>query len=143
MSRITFEIITPEGPKFSEEVYSVSLPTRQGQIGVLPHHVPLISIVTPGIVFIRRHEDASEDQAEPLATAGGFVEIDGRRVRLLADSAQRAEDIDELKAKEALAHAQQMRRTAKNHVDLAEALAIIEQNTARLKVAELKRRRRK
>lgn len=143
MAQITFEIVTPEGPKFGEEVYSVTLPTSQGQIGILPHHIPLITIVTPGVIFIRRHQDDSEEQAEHVATAGGLVEIDGKRVRLLADSAQRAEDIDELKAKEALEHARQLQRTAKNHVDLAEAVALIDQNLARLKVAELRRRHKK
>ncbi len=141
MSSLSFEIITPDGLKFQEDVYEVVLPTPQGTIGVLPHHIPLISIVTPGVISIRRH-DSAQEEPEHLATEGGFVEINGKRVRLLADTAERADDIDELKAQEALAQARQLRAAAKDQVSLADATALIEKQTARLKVAELKRRHR-
>lgn len=140
---ISFELITPLGPKFEEEVYEVVLPTPEGLIGVLARHMPLISIVTPGVLEIRRRASDTADQVEHIATSGGFVEIDGHRLRLLADTAERAEDIDELKAQEALKRAHTVKATNKDQVSLADATRLIELNTARLKVSGLKRRRRK
>lgn len=139
---ITFELVTPEGLKFQEDVFELLLPTPKGQIGILPHHMPLISIISPGVISIRKRQDDSDQTMENMATSGGFLEVSEKKVRLLADTAERAEDIDELKALEALERAKEMRDTAKDQVSLAEATSIIEQSTARLRVAELKKRRR-
>lgn len=142
MAQLSFEIVTPEGFLFQEEVYEVILPTPQGFIGILPHHIPLLSLVTPGVITIRRHADDADDQQDYVATAGGFVEIDGKRVMVFADSAERAQDIDELKAQEALTRAQALKQAAKDSVSLADAIGHIEHQIARLKVAELRRQRR-
>lgn len=139
---ISFEVLTPDGRKFQADVYSISLPTPDGLIGILPHHIPLISLVVSGVISIRHRANDQDDQQEHIATAGGFVEIDGQHVRLLADSAERADDIDELKAQEALARAQELKHEARDAVTLADAVGLIELHSARLKVAELKRRRR-
>ncbi len=143
MASLSFEIVTPHGQTFQSEVAQVQLPTPDGEVGILPHHIPLISVVSPGVISIKHHEGKTQGEFEHLATAGGFVEIDGRRVRLLADTAERAEDIDELKAKEALEEARQLLKNARTKVSLAEALSVIEQNMARLKVSELRRRHKK
>ncbi len=143
MAVLSFEIVTPQGVKFQSEVAQVQLPTPDGEVGILPHHIPLITVVSPGVISITHAEVRSGEQVEHMATSGGLVEIDGKRVRLLADTAERAEDIDELKAKEALARARELMQTARTQVSLADATALIEQNTARLKVSELRRRRRK
>ena len=140
-TQLSFEIVTLEGLKFQEDVWQVELPTPTGLMGILPNHIPLIGIVSRGVVSIRRHEEESDEAVESLATAGGFVEIDGKRVRLLADSAELAEDIDEMKAKEALVRAQELQRSARDVVSLSDATTIIQRETARLKVAEIKRRR--
>lgn len=141
---ISFEVITPEGLKFQEDVYQVSLPTRDGYIGILPSHIPLITLIVPGIITIDRHRGLDEfEKRERLATAGGFCDVDGKRVRLLADTAERAEDIDEEKAKQALEQAHTMRREAKDALTLEQAVRFISEETARLKVLELKRGWRK
>lgn len=141
MPSISFEVVTPEGLTWQEEVYSVILPTAEGEIGVLANHEPLVTIIKPGVIYIKRTATDSPDHLEHIATAGGFAEIGDKRVRVLADVAERADDIDEMKAKEALERAQEMRRTQKDEVALADAMGLIELNLARLKVAELKRRR--
>lgn len=141
--QLTFELITPEGPKFSGAVYEVILPTPTGQIALLPHHVSLIALINPGVISIRRHAEDTDDRMEDLASAGGIAEVDGKRVRVLADSAERAEDIDELRARQALEKAKFIRQSAADQVALADATGLIELNIARLKVTELKRRRRK
>lgn len=139
---ISFELVTPHGLAFQKDVYEVILPTAEGEIAVLPHHMPLITIITPGVIGLRQRADTPFEAIEHFATAGGLVEIDGRRVRVLADTAERAEDVDELAAKEALVRAKQLQRAAKDQVTVADATRLIESNLARLKVAELKRRHR-
>ncbi len=143
MSDLSFEIVTLEGLKFQEDVWQVELPTPNGLMGILPHHIPLISIVSPGVIRIWRRQDIADTDIENIATAGGFVEIDGGRVRLLADSAERAEDIDSLKAQEALERAKKMRAGAHDEISLSEVTGMIQRESARIRVAELKRRRRK
>jgi len=141
MASISFELVTPEGLKLQEDVYEVLVPTPNGQIGIFPHHMPLINIVSPGVISVRKREGDPDDNLEHMATSGGLMEIDGQRARLLADTAERAEDINEMRAKEALDRAMEMQKTAKDQVSLAEATSIIEQSTARLRVAELKRKK--
>ncbi len=141
--RLAFELLTPEGSKFSGDAYEIVLQTVDGQIAVLPGHVPLVTILVPGVLSIRQAANDPEERQERLACAGGVAEIDGKRVRVLADVAERAEDIDELKVKEALAKAQELKHAAADHTALADALSLIEINLARLKVTELKRRHRR
>lgn len=140
--QLMFELVAPEGLKFSGRTFEVILPTPEGQIAVLPHHIPLVSIVSPGVISIRHHQEDPDERLEHLACAGGVVTISGKRVRVLTDSAERAEDINELRAQEALARAQTLRHAATDQVSLADATRLIELNLARLKVAQLKRRRR-
>lgn len=139
---LTFELVTLEGIKFAEQCYEVMLPTPQGQIAILPHHIPLVSITVPGVISIRRNPNDGDERLEHFAGSGGLVEIEGKRVRLLADSAEAGADIDEAEAKAALEEAKQAQKQAGSQVALANAASIIEQHAARLKVAELKNRRR-
>src|SRR4051812_9836582 len=101
MATLTFEIVTPEGTKFSEEAYEVLLPTPDGQVGILPHHMELVSLATAGVISVRRREQDSDAQLEHFATTGGMIEINGEHVRLLADTADHSDDIDALAAQEA------------------------------------------
>lgn len=140
---LTFELVTKEGLKFSDEGYEIILPTPQGQIAILPHHIPLVALASPGVVSIRLRQSDSDEKLEHFAVSGGLVEIDGKRVRLLADTAEQADDVDEAKAKEALEHARELIKNAKDDVALADATAMIERNLGRLKIANLKRRRRR
>lgn len=141
---ITFELVTLEGVKFSEDCFEIVLPTPDGLIAVFPDHMPLISVVSPGVISIRAREKDADDKMEHFATDGGIVEIEeGKRIRLLADVAEQADDVNEMEAKTALERAQELRANADSQVDFAEASALIAQQTARLRVAELKRRKRK
>lgn len=140
---LTFELVTLEGVKYSEDCYEVIFPTPEGQIAIFPNHMPLISVISPGVISIRKREKDADDRMQLFATDGGILEIGkNHRLRLLADVAEEAEDVNELEAKEALKRAQELRANADSQVDLAEATAIIAQQSARLRVAELKRRKR-
>jgi len=141
---LTFELVTLEGIKFSEQAYEIILPTPEGQIAVFPEHMPLISVVSPGVISIRKRASDKDEQMEHFATDGGIVDIvHGKKLRLLADIAEQADDINEAEAKEALKRAEELRANADSQVDLAEASALIAQQSARLRVAELKRRKRR
>lgn len=138
---LTFELVTLEGIKFSEQCFEIILPTEQGQIAVFPNHVPLVSVATPGIVSVRIRETDPDSALHHYAINGGVIEVGEHRVRVLADEAQSAEDIDEGHAKAALQRAKELQKQAEGRVALADATALVERHLAQLKVAELKNRR--
>ncbi len=135
--KIKFSIITPERKVYEDVVDSVSLPTRDGEITILPHHIPLISTIIPGEVKIKRGEEEI-----PLVIAGGFVEVKGSsEVIVLADAAERVEEIDIERAEKARRRAEQlMREKAQDKVTFTEASAALQRALARLKVASKYRR---
>ena len=93
---LKLEIVTPEAKTYSEDVEMVTLPAAEGEMGIFPNHVPLMTQIVPGEVSVRK---GGRDYH--LAVGEGFVEITGERVAILTDMAIRAENIDEAKAEEA------------------------------------------
>jgi F-type H+-transporting ATPase subunit epsilon len=93
---LKLEIVTPEGVTYSEDVEMVTLPGSEGEMGILPNHVPLMAQVASGEIIARRG-----GREEWLAVGDGFVEITAERVAILTDMAIRAENVDEVKAEEA------------------------------------------
>ncbi len=137
--KIQFELTTPERIVLKTEVESVSLPTQQGEITVLPGHVPLVSNLMPGMITIRNGRDE-----QYLAVSGGFIEVQPRgRVIVLADTAERAEELDVKKIEEAREAARRAiaNRRAADDVSSAAAVAALERELARLKVAKKHRSR--
>lgn len=96
MATLKLEIVTPEGVTYSQDVEMVTLPGSEGEMGIFPNHVPLMTEVVAGEVAARRN-----GKDEWLAVGEGFVEITGNRVAILTDMAIRAENIDTAKAEEA------------------------------------------
>ena len=88
---IKFEIVTPERTVLKEEVVQVSVPTKEGEITVLPGHIPLVASLNPGVIEIVK-EDSTHNI---MSVSGGFIEVSKDRVVILADTAERAEEIDE------------------------------------------------
>ena len=97
---LRLEIVTPQATIFNEDVAMVTLPAVEGQIGVYPRHVRLITQIVPGEIIVNR---GAEDSF--IAVGEGLVEITGDRVRIVTDMAIPAERIDEAKAEEARARA--------------------------------------
>src|SRR5437870_5714331 len=95
-STLKLEIVTPEAKTYSDDVEMVTLPAVEGEMGVYPQHVPLVTQLVPGEVIVRKG-----DQESFLAVGEGFVEITGNRVAIMTDMAIAAENIDEAKAEEA------------------------------------------
>lgn len=138
---IHFELITPERILFQEEVYEAILPTTEGQISVLPHHIPLVTTIGAGVLSLRRKQSDSDSTLEHVATMGGFVEIRGDHIRVMADVAERADEIDELKVEQARKHAQELLHKSADEKEAAAAAAILERSLVQLKVVGLKKRR--
>lgn len=139
---LNFELVTLDGTKISEEVYEVLLPTPQGQVGVLPHHIPLVTIAVPGVISVRKHQNDPDNQMEVFATNGGAIEVINDMLRVLVDEADKPEDINEQEARKAYERARQLLREAKDQVELEEAHSLLQRHAVRLKVAEIRRHRR-
>ena len=131
MAKLQVELVTAEGRVLSEEADFVKLPGLGGELGVLPQHIPLLTPLKTGEVMLR-----NEGQEQHLFVAGGFVEVLPDRVVILADVAERAEDIDEANAEQARREAQEA--LAQEPGD-AEAAVQLERAIFRLRVAEIRR----
>jgi F-type H+-transporting ATPase subunit epsilon len=130
------EIVTAERMIFSDDVSAVIAWGVQGQLGILPHHAPLMTILQPGDLMIRK--DKEEDY---LVISGGFLEVRPDKVIVLADACERADEIDIARAEEAKRRAQETMKAAPLSAEAASAEAALRRSLARLKVAERKRRR--
>jgi F-type H+-transporting ATPase subunit epsilon len=140
---IHFELVTLNGVKHSSEVHEVILPTIDGQIAVFAGHAPLVSVAKTGMIAVRVRPVDPDDFLEYYAITGGVIEIMDDRVRVLVDEATKDEEVAEEEARTALAAAKELYREARDKMSLDKAQALIDREAVRLKVAELRRRRRK
>ncbi|HWN95474.1 MAG TPA: ATP synthase F1 subunit epsilon [Methylomirabilota bacterium] len=128
-STLKLEIVTPEGVTYSEDVEMVTLPASEGEMGIYPNHVPLMTQVASGEVAARRN-----GRDEFLAVGEGFVEITGERVAILTDMAVKAENIDEAKAEEARRRAEARLAEKLSDEESAMVSAALAHSLAQLKV---------
>lgn len=128
-SILKLEIVTPEGVTYSENVEMVTLPGSEGEMGIYPNHVPLMTQVTAGEVAARRN-----GRDEYLAVGDGFVEITGERVAILTDMAMKADNIDEAKAEEARRRAEARLSEKLGEEETATVSAALAHSLAQLKV---------
>ncbi len=136
---IKFSLITPERTALSEEIYEAILPSANGQISILPNHMPLVTLIVPGVISLRRQKGDSDDRMEHLATSGGFAEISHNVLKVMATTAERADELDELKIEAARQEAQRMARQAKDDIAHSDAVAQLETEIARLRVKNMKK----
>ena len=120
MTTLKIDVVSAEELIFSGEAKFVALPGVSGELGILPRHTPLITLIAPGAVRIQR---ADNDQEELIFVAGGVLEVQPDRVTVLADTAIRGTDLDEAKALEARKAAEDAISNAKGKMELAEAKA--------------------
>src|SRR5688572_25510257 len=131
---LKLEIVTPEAKTYSEDVEMVTLPGVEGEMGIYPMHVPLMTQIVPGEVSVLRN-----GQQYHLAVGEGFVEITGERVAILTDMAVKATDIDEAKAEDARKRAEARLAEKLSDEEVANVSAALAHSLAQLKV---KRRNR-
>ncbi len=134
---IKLDIVTAERMVYSEDVDTVIAPGVMGQLGILPKHAPLMTILEGGELLIRK-----SGQETYLAITGGFLEVRPDRVIVLADTAERAEEIDLARAEEAKRRAEERLAGRAPGMDLARAEAALHRSIVRLRVGERRRRRR-
>lgn len=139
MSFFTFELVTPEKIVLKQEADQITLPTPDGEITLLPHHIPLVTLVSAGELRLKK-----DNKEIPLLVTGGYLEVNGSFVRLLTDEAEHAAEIDETKAEEARQRAEKIQQEAyQDEKAYAEASAILERSLARLRIAKKYRRLRR
>lgn len=126
---IKFEVVTPEKVVSKQQVFQATIPTEAGEITVLPDHIPLVSILKPGVLELV----TAEKKTEIIAVSGGFIEVLRDKIVILADTAERAEDLDEsllLEAKERAVKAKQDAENADGY-DFSAVAARLEMEMAR------------
>ena len=129
MATLKLEIVTPEAKVYSEDVDMVTLPGVEGEMGVYPQHVPLLTQLAAGEVAVRKG-----GQDYYLAVGDGFVEVTGDKVSILTDMAIKAENIDEAKAEEALKRAEARLAEKLDDEEVATVTASLDHALAQLKV---------
>jgi F-type H+-transporting ATPase subunit epsilon len=130
------EIVTAERQVLSEEVDQINVPTRDGRIGVLPRHEPLLTVLGSGELDVIQGKERTL-----YALIGGFMEVMPDRVTILADTVERADEIDETRAEAARQRAEEQLRQHQGDIDMARAEAELRRATVRIKVAHLRRLR--
>ena len=138
-----FQLVSISGKQFDDDVYEVVLPTLEGEIGVLDHHMPLVSVATTGAIMVRRNAKDADSQREYFATNGGVIDVTDNKLRVLVDEADHADDINEAEVQKALERAQKMKAEAKDQISLDHAQSLVDRQSTRLQVAGLKRRHQK
>jgi F-type H+-transporting ATPase subunit epsilon len=129
---IQLEIVTPERLAYSDQVDAVVLPGSEGELGVLPHHAPLVT--TLGIGELRIRKGTAE---ESFAIVGGFLQVRPDKVVVMAETADMASEIDLEKAQEARREAEQALESGYHEgADLSAARAALQQALLRIRVAE-------
>jgi len=126
------EVITPERTVLTQEVVSLIVPAMEGQLGIMADHAPLIAELIIGEIWFR----CPNGEVIRLATSGGFLEVRENTTRILVDTAERAEEIDVVRAEEARKRAEARLRSREEGVDLARAEAALKRAIVRLKVAK-------
>lgn len=138
---IKLKVVTPEKTVIEQEVYQATLPVFGGEVTILPHHMPYIGALRVGEIILRAEANGEEMS---LATSGGFVEFHDNTLSILADTAERAEEIDLARAEEARKRAEELKkeRVTMDDEEYARTAAMIEKELARVKVARRHHSRR-
>jgi F-type H+-transporting ATPase subunit epsilon len=131
-------IVTAEKLIYSDEVDMVVVLGASGEMGILPHHASLMTMVDPGELKIKK---GGEELS--LAISGGFLEVHEDKIIILADTAERVEEIDVTQAEEARKQALELLKSQPKDTDLRVAEAALKKSLAELKVAERRRARKR
>lgn len=136
--KIDLQIVTPEKIAFQGEADQVSLPTKNGQITILPKHISLVSTIKHGELIIK-----NEGEKVLMAVYGGFVEIRKNQVRVMTDIAERVDEIDEEKVERARQEAQRrlQEKDQMSDIAFADATTLLEKSLTMLKIARKRKQR--
>jgi len=133
---IKIEVVTAERLVYSDSADMVIAPGTEGELGILPHHTPLMTLLKPGELRIKKGSEEAE-----LAVTGGFLEVRPDHVIVLADAAERAEEIDEARAEMAKKRAEARLSQPTAETDKARAEAALRRAMVRLDIVEKRKKR--
>lgn len=131
MATLRLEVVTPEKTVVSEDVDMVMCPGSEGEFGILPHHVSLLSALKIGPLRYRIN-----DRDELVFISGGFVDMHADTCSVLAETAEKAQDIDDARAKQAKERAEARLAEKKEEVDETRAVLALQRAVMRLKIAQ-------
>jgi len=137
VSPIKLDVVSAERLVFSDEVDMVLAPGTLGQLGILPHHAPLMTMLEPGELIIRKGGTET-----PLVVSGGFMEVRPDQITVLADTAERVEEIDAARAEEARRRARERLEKAGPELDRERAEAALRRSLARIRAVESLKKKR-
>ena len=137
MPTMKLDIVTAEHEVFSDQVSGVVVPGTEGELTVLPNHAPLLTAIQAG--ELRIMQEGSADTF--MAVGGGFLEVIANKVVILADAAERADEIDESRAQQAVTRAEERLTHRTADMDLERAMASLRRSQTRLKVVRRRRSR--
>lgn len=135
MATIKLEIVTAERQVFSDDVTSITAEGTEGQMTILPNHAPLITMLAPGEMVVRKNGEEIY-----LAISGGFLEVRPDRVIVLADACERSDEIDLERAAQAKRRAEERLKKPTPEIDQTRAEAALRRSLVRLRVAEKRRK---
>lgn len=138
MATLRLEIITAERQVLADDIDILVAPGIEGELGILPHHAPLMTMLQPGELLIRK--DGEETY---MVVTGGFLEVRPDKVIVLADACERAEEIDVARAEEAKRRAEERLKTRPPDMEAASIEAALRRSLSRLRVAGRRRRKAK
>ena len=138
MATLRLEIITAERQVLADDIDILVAPGIEGELGILPHHAPLMTMLQPGELLIRK--DGEETY---MVVTGGFLEVRPDKVIVLADACERAEEIDVARAEEAKRRAEERLKTRPLDMETASIEAALRRSLTRLRVAGRRRRKAK
>ncbi|MEW6108389.1 MAG: F0F1 ATP synthase subunit epsilon [Nitrospirota bacterium] len=131
--KILLEIVTPQGLVFSEEVDEVTASGSEGEFGVLPGHVPFVTTLKIGMLLCKKG-----NETKIFFVNWGYAEISADKVLILADSAEKSDEIDVERAKAAMKRAEERLKKAED-IDFARAESALERAVTRIQIAEIKK----
>ncbi|NUK29929.1 F0F1 ATP synthase subunit epsilon [Parageobacillus sp. VR-IP] len=133
MKTIKVSVVTPDGPVYEADVEMVSTKAKSGELGILPGHIPLVAPLEISAVRLKR-----EGKTQYIAVSGGFLEVRPDKVTILAQAAERAEDIDVVRAKAAKERAERRLQSKQDDIDFKRAELALKRALNRLNVAQMK-----
>ncbi|GCD84463.1 ATP synthase epsilon chain [Parageobacillus thermoglucosidasius] len=133
MKTIKVSVVTPDGPVYEADVEMVSTKAKSGELGILPGHIPLVAPLEISAVRLKQG-----GKTEYIAVSGGFLEVRPDKVTILAQAAERAEDIDVTRAKAAKERAERRLQSKQDDIDFKRAELALKRAINRLNVANMK-----
>ncbi len=138
MAPMRLEIITAEREVYAADVDVVVAPGIEGQLGILPHHAPLMTALQPGEILVRK---GGEPEPSYLAVTGGFMEVMGNKVTILAEACEYSQEINEERALAAMERARERIQNRSSDLELARAAAAMRRAQMRLNIVRRRRPR--